>query len=176
MDVPSDIVQAVSFVEQISKIHNGLASHTTHVVCVNFIQLWRNSQFKVVSERQIFEKLFMAFIFTLRVFARNLLRGSRWRNIFFHISFWCLTWGLNLGLSSNKPTLYLLIKYLFLYFSHPPNLFYLTKTFFFFTLRTHFWITQTFLTRFLLVFDQMWNWHILWWTIKIHQKFWKFFN
>ena len=33
----------------------GLASHTTHVVCVNFIHQW---QFNVDSERQIFEKLF----------------------------------------------------------------------------------------------------------------------
>ena len=32
------------------------------------------------------EKLFMTILFTLRVFARNLLRGSRRRNIF-HISF-----------------------------------------------------------------------------------------
>ena len=37
-------------------------------------------------ERQIFEKLFLPLLFTLRVYARNLLRGSRRRNIF-HISF-----------------------------------------------------------------------------------------
>ena len=60
-----------------------LVSHTTYVVCVNFIHEWRDLQFKVDSERQIFEKLFMAILFTLRVFARNLLRGSRRRNIFF---------------------------------------------------------------------------------------------
>ena len=35
-----------------------LASHTTYIVCVNFIHKWRDLQFKVVSERQIFEKLF----------------------------------------------------------------------------------------------------------------------
>ena len=34
-----------------------LASHTTHVVCVNFIRQWRDVQFNVVSERQVFEKL-----------------------------------------------------------------------------------------------------------------------
>ena len=50
-----------------------------------------------------FEKFFMAILFTLRVFARNLLRGNRRRNIF-RISFWCLTWGSNPGFSSNKPT------------------------------------------------------------------------
>ena len=31
-----------------------LASHTTYVVCVNFIHKWRNLQFKVDSERQDF--------------------------------------------------------------------------------------------------------------------------
>ena len=43
---------------------------------------WRNLQFKVDSQRQIFEKLFMAILFALRVFTRNLLRGSRRRNVF----------------------------------------------------------------------------------------------
>ena len=36
----------------------GLASHTTHVLCVNFICEWRDLQFNVDSERQSFEKLF----------------------------------------------------------------------------------------------------------------------
>ena len=39
--------------------HYNLASHTTHVVCVNFICEWRDLQFNVDSERQIFQKLFM---------------------------------------------------------------------------------------------------------------------
>ena len=56
---------------------------------------------------RFFEKLFMAFLFTLRVFARNLLRGNRRRNTF-RISFWCLAWDSNPGFSSNKPTHYLL--------------------------------------------------------------------
>ena len=44
-----------------------LVSHTTYVVCVNFIPKWREMQFKVDYERQIFfEKLFMAILFTLR--------------------------------------------------------------------------------------------------------------
>ena len=59
-----------------------LVSHTTYVVCVNFIHKWRDLQFNVDSKRQIFEKLFMAILFTLRVFARNLLRGNRRSNIF----------------------------------------------------------------------------------------------
>ena len=51
----------------------------THVVCVNFIREWRELQFNVDSEGQIFEKLFQCkfnypqSLFTLRVFARNLL-------------------------------------------------------------------------------------------------------
>ena len=35
-----------------------LASHSTHIVCVNFIREWVDLQFNVDSERQIFEKLF----------------------------------------------------------------------------------------------------------------------
>ena len=78
-------------------------------LCVlNFIHKWRDLQFKVDSERQIFWETFhVNFFFTLRVFARNLLRGNRRRNTF-RISFWCLTWDSNPGFSSNKPTHYLL--------------------------------------------------------------------
>ena len=43
--------------------------------------LWQDLQFNVDSERQIFEKLFMANLFTLRIFLRNLLRGSRRKKI-----------------------------------------------------------------------------------------------
>ena len=39
-------------------------------------------QFKGVSERQIFEKLFMAILFTHRGYTRNLVNGSHQRNIF----------------------------------------------------------------------------------------------
>ena len=35
-----------------------LVSHTTYIVCVNFIHKWRNLQFKVDSERQIFWETF----------------------------------------------------------------------------------------------------------------------
>ena len=43
------------------------------------------------------------FYLLLRVFAKNLLRGSRRRSIFiFSLEF--LAWGLNSGLTSNKPT------------------------------------------------------------------------
>ena len=36
-----------------------LVSHTIHVVYVNFVHKWQDVHFKVDSERQIFEKLFM---------------------------------------------------------------------------------------------------------------------
>ena len=91
-------------------------SHTTYVVCVNFRHKWRDLQFKVDSELQIFffEKLFMAILFTLRVFARNLLGGNRRRNTF-RILFWCLAWGSNPGFSSNMPTHYLLVVLHYIY-------------------------------------------------------------
>ena len=48
----------------------------------------------------------MAILFILNVFARILLRGgSHPRNII-KFSFWYLTWRLNSGLMSNKPTHY----------------------------------------------------------------------
>ena len=50
-----------------------LVSHTTYAVGVNFMQKSQGLQFNVGSVRQIFfEKLFLALLFTLRVFARNL--------------------------------------------------------------------------------------------------------
>ena len=56
---------------------------------------------------RVFEKLYMPILFTLRVFARILLRGNHRRNTF-RISFWCPAWDSNPGFSSNKPTYYLL--------------------------------------------------------------------
>ena len=76
-------------------------------MCVNFIHKWQDLQFKKSTPRDrfVFEKLVMAILFTLRVFARNVLRGNRRRNTF-RILFWCLPWGSNSGFSSNKPTHY----------------------------------------------------------------------
>ena len=56
-----------------------LVSPTTYVVCVNFfIHNWQDLQFKVDSERQTFWETFHGkFLFTLRAFARNLLRGKK---------------------------------------------------------------------------------------------------
>ena len=60
----------------------GLASHTTHVVCVNFICEWRDLQFNVDSERQILRNFFMAGLFTFRVFARNLKSPKKYFSYF----------------------------------------------------------------------------------------------
>ena len=54
-----------------------------------------------------FEKLFIAILFTLWVFARKLLSGNRRINTF-RILFWCLAWNSNSGFMSNKTTHYLL--------------------------------------------------------------------
>ena len=46
------------------------------------------SDLSVATERQIFEKFFMAILFAFRVYARNLLKGSRrHRNIFSYFRF-----------------------------------------------------------------------------------------
>ena len=43
-------------------------------------------RFTMLSERLIFENLFMAFLLTFRVFFRNLMRGSRRGNMFSYFS------------------------------------------------------------------------------------------
>ena len=50
-------------------------------VCVNYKQARRDLLYKADTERQIYAKLFIAILFTLIVFAINLLIGSRRRDI-----------------------------------------------------------------------------------------------
>ena len=50
--------------------------------------------FKSTPNDRFFDKLFIAILFTLRILARNLLRGNRRRNNY-RISFWCLAWDMN---------------------------------------------------------------------------------
>ena len=62
--------------------------YTTYGVSVNFLEEWHDLQFRVDSERQIFEKLFMEILFTLRNFANEpthyrLDYGDSLRNIDF---------------------------------------------------------------------------------------------
>ena len=73
-----------------------LVSHTTNVVCVHLMHKWS------------FWETFHGNLFTLRVFAGNLLRGNLRSNTFC-ILFWCLTWSSNPGFRSTKPTHYLLV-------------------------------------------------------------------
>ena len=81
-----------------------LVSPTTYVVCIIF---GGTHSLKSTPNERFSEKLVMAILFTLRVFAGNLLIGNRRRKTFC-ILFWCLAWGSNLGFTSNKPTHYLL--------------------------------------------------------------------
>ena len=62
---------------------------------------------KTTPNDRFFEKLFMAVFITLRVFARNLLRGNRRRSNFW-IFFRRISWGSNPGFTSYKSPHYLL--------------------------------------------------------------------
>ena len=58
---------------------SNLASYTTYAVCINFIHEWRNLQFKVGTEQQIFEKVFQGQFFICQ---------KSTQKIFVHISFY----------------------------------------------------------------------------------------
>ena len=73
-----------------------LASHTNYVVCVNFIHKWRDLQFEVDSERQIFGNFICSHCFCQKSAARKSPKK------YFHI------FVSNSGFTSNKPTHYLL--------------------------------------------------------------------
>ena len=80
-----------------------LVSHTIYVVCVNFIHKWRDLQFTVDSERQIFLRNFSwQFLFDSQSFCRKSAERKSPKKYFFRISFWCLAWDSNPGFSSNN--------------------------------------------------------------------------
>ena len=81
-----------------------LVSYTTYVVCVNFIHKWRDLEFKVDSERQIFLRNFSCQFLLLSKFLPEIWWEEIAEEIFFHIS-------LNRGLTCHKPTHYLLDHY-----------------------------------------------------------------
>ena len=88
---------------------------------------------KSTSIDRFYEKLFMAILFTLRFFTRNLLGGNRWRNTF-HILFWYLAWGWKPGITSNKPTHYVLdygdflrISKILYYIKHKSHILYISS-------------------------------------------------
>ena len=84
---------------------NGLASHVTHVVCVNFICEWRDLLFNIDSERQIFENIFNGNFILFPEFIPD-LRGKKIVKeiLFFHISFLMPDLGYKPGFTFNKPT------------------------------------------------------------------------
>ena len=66
----------------------GLVSHTTHVVCVNFKHKWRDLQFKIDSERQIFEKLLHgSFIYSQSFCKKSAERKSPKKYFFLYFIF-----------------------------------------------------------------------------------------
>ena len=85
-----------------------LVSHTTYIVCVNFIHKWWDLQFKVDFERQIFWETFHCNFIYSQSFCQKSAERKSPKKYFFRISFWCLVWDLNPGFSSNKPTHYIL--------------------------------------------------------------------
>ena len=88
----------------------GLASHTTHVVCVNFIRGWLDLQFNVDSERQIFEKFCHGrFIYSHKSAERMSPKKYFWYFIFYD-------WpGIRTqAFESDKPTHYLLEQGVFM--------------------------------------------------------------
>ena len=58
----------------------GLASHSTHVVCINFIHEYSLTS---TPNDKFLRNLFWQFYFNLRVFARNLLREEIAEDIYF---------------------------------------------------------------------------------------------
>ena len=54
-----------------------LVSHATYVACIKFIHKWRDLQFKVLSERQIFLKTFRGnFIYSQNIYQKSAKRKS----------------------------------------------------------------------------------------------------
>ena len=87
----------------------GLASHTTFVVCVNFIREWRDLQFNVDSERQIFEKLFRGrFIYSQSFCQKSAAERKSPKKYFSYFVFDNWPGIRNQAFASNKPTHYLL--------------------------------------------------------------------
>ena len=84
-----------------------LVSHTTYIVCINFIHKWRLLQFIVAAERQIFQKPFMV-VFLLSEFLPEICWEEIAKKILFVICFDSVAWATNPGFTSNKPTHYLL--------------------------------------------------------------------
>ena len=87
----------------------GLASHITHVVCVNFMREWRDLQFNVDSERQIFEKLFHGNFIYSQTFCQKSAERKSSKKYFSYFNFFDDWPGIRTqAFASNKPTHYIL--------------------------------------------------------------------
>ena len=85
-----------------------LFSHTTYVVCANFIHKWRDLQFKVDSERQIFWETFHGNIIYSQSFCQKSAKRKSRKKYFSYFVLMSGAWDSNPGFSSNKPLHYLL--------------------------------------------------------------------
>ena len=85
-----------------------------------FIHKWRDLQFNVDSEGQIFflRNFSRQFYFYAQSFLPEICWEEIAEEILFVFCFWCLAWGSNPGFSSNKPTHYLLDHGDFYTFKH----------------------------------------------------------
>ena len=87
----------------------GQASHTTYVVCVNFIREWRDLQFNVDSERQIFEKFFHGrFLIYSQSFCQKSAERKSPKKYFSYFIFNDWLGIRTQDFASNKPTHYIL--------------------------------------------------------------------
>ena len=77
---------------------------------------WRDLLLKVDSERQIFLRSFWWQTYLLSELLLEIGWEGVTEEIFFHIFLWCPTWDLNQGLTSNKPSHYLLEQGDFIFF------------------------------------------------------------
>ena len=69
-----------------------LVSHITNVVCVNFIHKWRDLQFEVDFERQIFWETFHGNFYLLSEFLSEICSEEIVEEILFCILFWLYPW------------------------------------------------------------------------------------
>ena len=86
----------------------GLASHTTHVECVNFIHERWDLQFNVDSEWQIFEKLFHGRFIYSQSFCLKCAERKSPRKYFLYFIFDVSSGIRTQAFASNKPTYYIL--------------------------------------------------------------------
>ena len=84
------------------------STHHSFCVCVNFIRGWRDLQFEVDSERQIFRETFhVNFIYSQSFFQKPTERKSP-KKYFSYLNGWWLTGIRTQSFEYNKPTHYIL--------------------------------------------------------------------